>query len=153
MSHVPTPPLDRRRAVVSVAVAVAVAVVVNLALLGAGHLAGASFLVPDRSTEGALMPVGPVPVVLSTLLPLAAALVLTSLICARWPRALPALQALAVLVTLASLAMPLTTDTDAGTRVVLAAMHLVVGAAYLAATRPAGTAVRAARRPDLERAQ
>ncbi len=149
MSYVRTLAFDRHRAVVSAALAL----VVNLALLRAGDLAGASFLVPDRSAEGALMQVGLVPVVLSTLVPLAAGLVLTALIRARWPRALPALHALAVLVTLASLAMPLSTGTDTGTRVVLAVMHLVVGAAYLAATRPAGTAARTARRPDVERAR
>lgn len=149
MSYVRTPTVDRRRAVVSAALAL----VVNLALLGAGDLAGASFLVPDRGAEGALMQIGLVPVMLSTLVSLAAGLVLTALAAARWPRALPVLQALAVLVTLVSLAMPLSTDTDTGTRVVLAVMHLVVGAAYLVATRSAGTSARAARRPDVERAR
>lgn len=58
-----------------------------------------------------------------------------ALLSRRWPRTRVALAALAVLVTLASLGMPLSAATDTGTRVLLATMHLVVGGAYLAALR------------------
>ncbi len=57
------PGLATARAVVCAALAL----VVDLALL----LAGASLLVRDRSREGAMMQVGPGPVVLSTLVTLA----------------------------------------------------------------------------------
>lgn len=62
-------------------------------------------------------------------------LVVAALLTRRWVRTGLGLKALAVVITLASLAMPLSADTDTGTRVLLAAMHLVVAGAYLAALR------------------
>ncbi len=51
--------------------ATALAVAVDLALLAGGRAAGASFLVPNLSDPGTMTSIGPVPVVLSTVLPLA----------------------------------------------------------------------------------
>ena len=116
-------------------VATAVALAVNLALLALGRAAGTSFAVPDRRQAGELMQVGAWAVTLSTLLPLAVGLAAAALLTRRWPRASRALQTGAVLITLGSLVMPLGVNTDAGTRLLLAAMHLVVGAAYVAALR------------------
>lgn len=116
-------------------VAMGVALAVNLALLVLGGAAGASFAVPDRRQAGELMEVGAWAVALSTLLPLAVGLAVAALLPRRWPRASRALEAAAVVITLVSLGMPLTLDTDAGTRLLLAAMHLVVGGAYVAALR------------------
>lgn len=124
---------SRRRRLAITATAAALAG--NLVLLVAGQAAGASFTVPDRGEPGALMQIGPGAVALSTLLSLLAGLGVTVLVIRRWPRAVVALKALAVLITLASLGMPLGADTDTGTRILLAVMHLVVGGAYLTAMR------------------
>lgn len=124
-------PRLRRRAIPATAAALAG----NLALLAASRASGASFAVPDRGDPGSLMQIGPGPVALSTLLPLVVGLGVAALVTRRWPRATVALKALAVLITLASLGMPLSADTDTGTRILLATMHLVVGGAYLAALR------------------
>lgn len=121
----------RRQAITATAAALAG----NLALLVVGRAAGASFAVPDRGEPGALMHIGPVAVALSTLLPLVIGLGVAALITQRWPRTTLTLKALAVLITLASLGMPLGADTDTDTRILLAGMHLVVGSAYLAAVR------------------
>lgn len=115
--------------------ATAVALAVNLALLALGRAAGASFAVPDRRQAGELMEVGAWAVALSTLLPLAVGLAAAALLTRRWPRASRALQAAGVVITLASLGMPLSVDTDASTRLLLAAMHLIVGGAYVVALR------------------
>ena len=118
--------------------AAGVALAGNLALLVAGRAAGASFAVPGRGGAGALMQIGPGAVALATLLPLVVGLSATALVTRRWPRAAAALKALAVLITLASLVAPLGAETDTGTRILLAVMHLVVGGAYLAALRGPG---------------
>ena len=115
--------------------ATAVALAVNLALLALGRAAGASFAVPDRRQAGEVMEVGAWAVALSTLLPLAVGLAAAALFTRRWPRASRALQAAAVVITIGSLGMPLNADTDAGARLLLAAMHLVVGGAYVVALR------------------
>ena len=124
-------PRLRRPAVTAAAAALAG----NLALLVAGRAAGASFTVPDRGGPGALMQVGPGAVALSTLLPLVVGLGVTALVVRRWPRTTVALKVIAVVITLASLGLPLGADTDTGTRILLAVMHLVVGGAYLATMR------------------
>lgn len=128
--------------------ALAVAAAANLALLLAGKAAGASFTVPDRAQDGAVIDIGFGAVLLSTVLPLAAGLAVTAVIARRWPRARRVLQVLAAAVTLASLGFPLSTGTDTGTRALLAAMHLVVGGAYLAALR--GTSPASAMTADAE---
>lgn len=125
-------------------VAAAVAVAVDLALLAAGRAAGASFLVPNRTNPGAMTSIGLVPVVLSTVLPLVLGIGLTAAVARRWPQRTHVLRGLAVVVTVLSLALPLTVDTDLTTRLALALMHLVVGGAYLAATRPVAARVPAA---------
>ncbi len=126
--------------------AVLTAVVADLALLAAGSAAGASFLVPERGGSGAdaasragagTVEVGVAAVVVSTVVPLVVGLAVTALAARRLPRAVPVLRLLALVVTLVSLVVPLTLQTDVTTRGLLALMHLVVGGAYLAATRPA----------------
>ena len=119
-----------------VLVAAALAVAVDLALLAGARAAGASFLVPDWADPGALTRIGPVPVVLSTVVPLALGVGLTAAVARRRPKRARVLRVLAVVVTVLSLAMPLTVDTDLTTRTALALMHLVVGGAYLVATGP-----------------
>lgn len=128
--------------------ATAVALVGNLALLAGGRAAGASFAVPNRSEPGALLQIGPGAVALSTLLPLLVGIGAAALLTLRWPRTTLAMKALAVVITLASLGMPLSVDTDTGTRILLATMHLVVGGAYLAALR--GTSPASAVTADAE---
>ena len=109
------------------------ALAADLALLAVGRAAGASFTVAGRSPEP--VEIGALQVALSTLVPLVAALTLTALVGRRWPRVARWLPAVAVAVTALSLAAPLTAGTDAGTRLLLALMHLVVGGAYLVAVR------------------
>lgn len=72
---------------------------------------------------------------MSTLLPLVVGLGVARALTSRWPRTGPALKVIAVVLTLVSLGMPLAADTDTGTRLLLATMHMVVGGAYLAALR------------------
>ena len=129
-------------------IATAVALGLNLALLAVGTATGASFAVPDRARPGELMQIGPVPVALSTVLPLVVGFAAAALLARRWPRVRRVLAVVAVVVTLASLATPLTADTDAGTRLLLSAMHLVVGAAYVGALRE--SAARSASTPRAE---
>lgn len=129
-THAAQPGSARRAAMATTA-----ALAGNLALLAAGRAAGASFAVQDRAEKGALLQIGPAAVAVSTLLPLVVGLGVARALTSRWPRTGPALKAVAVVITLVSLGMPLAADTDTGTRLLLAAMHLVVGGAYLAALR------------------
>ncbi|MDP9407163.1 MAG: DUF6069 family protein [Actinomycetota bacterium] len=133
MSSITSPATVRASAATTAA-----AVVTNLALLLLGGGAGATFTVPGRGAAGTPVQVGVGAVVASTVLPLVAGLLVTALVARRARRAVVLVRALAVLFTVGSLAFPLSTDTDTTTRLLLALMHLVVGGAYLAATRSGG---------------
>lgn len=60
---------------------------------------------------------------------------LTTFVAARQPRRLTAIQIVAAVVTVVSLIQPLTVDADTATRLVLAIMHPVTGAAFILALR------------------
>jgi hypothetical protein len=118
-----------------VAVPVVAAVGANLAVLAVGKAADASFVVAGRNDGDAPMEIGVAAVIIASVLPLVIGLVATALAARRWPRAAGRLRIAGAALAVLSLAAPLTADTDTTTRLSLAVMHLVVGAAYLAGTR------------------
>lgn len=109
-----------------------VAIALNLVLWLIGRVADVSFVVPGRG-GGSPVEVAAPHVVLTTLVPFAAGLALFALVGSRSRRWRLGILALAVLVTVGSLAMPLRLDTDAWTRTLLAAMHLLTGAVFVSA--------------------
>jgi putative copper export protein len=115
----------------------AAAVAVNLLLLGLGTLAGGSFLVPPFAAGGAEVQVGVGPVVVATLLGLAVGFAVAAVLVARRAaRAVRLAQLVGAVLAVLSIVGPLTADTDATTRVALALMHVVCGAAYVLALQP-----------------
>lgn len=129
------------------AVPVLAAVGANIAVFAVGRAGDASFVVAGRDSDAAPMVINAAIVAVSTLVPLVVALLATALIARRWPRAVARLRIVAMVLTVLSVAGPLTADTDTATRLLLAVMHLVVGAAYVAATRTSATTRDAEARP------
>ncbi|PPK94261.1 hypothetical protein CLV92_108163 [Kineococcus xinjiangensis] len=127
------------------------AVAVNLVLYLFARAAGASLALPDGSGTHV---VGVPDVVGATVVPLLVGTVLAVLLSRRWPVLLRVAQVGGAVVALVTVAGPLTGDTDAATRLVLAAMHVVSAVAVVAilegvhrgraGRRRTGTAVRAA---------
>lgn len=131
MTEVKTQSLLVRRGVIATTGALAG----NLALLAGGQAAGVRFAVTSQSESGSLLQIGVGAVALSTLLPLVAGLGAAAVLVHRWPPTRLGLTALAVVITFASLGMPLSAAADTGTGILLAVMHLVVGGAYVVALR------------------
>lgn len=123
----PRPPIWMRGVV-----AAAVAIASNLTLWLIARGADVGFVVPGRD-GGPPVEVGAPHVILTTLVPCAAATALFALVGTRSRRWRLGVLVLAVLVTVGSLTMPLSLDTDAWTRTLLAAMHLVTGAVFVSA--------------------
>lgn len=119
-----------------------IAVAANLALYGLGRATGASFLVTPVGAEAAL-PVGPAMIVAWSLVPLVLGLGATALAIRRGTTAVAVLQVLGVVVALGSLALPLLADGELTARLLLATMHVVVGAAYVAPVQRARAALSA----------
>lgn len=117
-------------------VAALTATLVNLALLGLGQPADASFLVPGRGVDAPSMPVGPLAVIASSLVPMLLGIAVAALVARRSRRGVRALQIAAGVVAVVSIGFPLSLDTDVATRLLLSAMHLVVGTAYVLAVQP-----------------
>lgn len=109
-----------------------VAIALNLVLWVIGRVADVSFVVPGRD-DGSPVEVAAPHVVLTTLVPFAAGWALFALVGTRSRRWRLGILAFAVLVTVGSLAMPLSLDTDGWTRMLLAAMHLLTGAVFVSA--------------------
>lgn len=133
------------------AIAAALATAVNLVILGVGRVAGISPIVSfgpgAMSTE-----VGAFEVIVNTLVPFGLGLLLTALVVRRRPHRLRTMQMVAAVIAAVSLIPPLTVDAQIATRIMLAVMHVVVGAAFLAALGRSGSpttgiAPRAAGRP------
>lgn len=122
----PVRPFLRRAGVLTLA-----ALVVNLLLLLAGSTAGASMTVPPSTV------VGVTPVTIATVLSLAVGFAIAAVLVARrattWVRRY---QVVGGVLALVSVASPLILDTDAATKAVLVAMHLVCGAAFVLALQP-----------------
>jgi hypothetical protein len=115
--------------VLTTLVAAAAAIVTSWVVMLAGHAAGASFVLDDRGTPHVVRVVDVVvaiwPMVVGVLL--AASLGRLRLWLLRTG------QAVGGLLALLSVAGPMMAVTDSGTRIALALMHLVVGAAAVAA--------------------
>jgi hypothetical protein len=125
--------LDRGRLWRLGAAAAAIAAILNVVILVIGRAAGVSFVVP--SFTGTPMTVVPAVVVFTVVFWFVLGLLLTTFVAARQPGRLAAIQRVAAVVTVVSLLQPLTVDADAATRLVLAIMHPVAGAAFILALR------------------
>jgi hypothetical protein len=112
---------------------IALAAVINVAVYFIATAAGVEILVPQGSTPS---PLSVVPVVVFTIVPLVLAAVLL-LVLRRVGVSSPRVFAgIVVVVSLLSLAAPLTADLTASNKLVLAAMHLVAGLAALVGLTP-----------------
>lgn len=131
-----TPPRPGRRHGLgwwqAILAAAGAATVVDLALLGAGHAAGATFVLDDR---GAPHVVALADVVSASVWPIAVGMGLAVLLArGLWAWRTPVLRVALVVggaLALASAAGPMLGVTDPGTRLALALMHVVVGAAVV----------------------
>ena len=108
------------------------ATVANVALWVGGRAADVGFLVSPL-VGPPVMQVGVVSVVLTTLLAFAAGWAVLLLAARRSRRWVRVVMAAAAVVAVVSTAGPLSTALDTATGVLLAAMHLITGAAFLAA--------------------
>lgn len=106
-------------------------------LLAIASTAGVPFVVAVAGTTDEVMSVGAVAVVVFTVIPLAVGIAIALAVATRVRRVVRVLQTLAVVVAVGSVPLPLAAAIDTATGVVLAVMHLVVGAAYIAAIQPA----------------
>jgi hypothetical protein len=121
------------------AIAAGLAVVVNLLLYGIGRAAGDT-LVVAWGPEPVQMRIGAFAVITNTLLSFAVGLVVTALVVRRRPRRLRTMQIVAAGFTVVSVIQPLVVDTRLSTRMLLIAMHLITGAAFVAALQRSRTA-------------
>lgn len=108
--------------------AAAAATVVNLLILLIGRVGGASFEVVDGANLHLVTAGG---VITSSVGPLVAGTVLATLLGLWWPGFIRLAQVVGGGLALLTVAGPLMTDTDTGTRLALAAMHVVVGVAVV----------------------
>ena len=111
------------------AIAALAATAVNVAVWTAGRAADVSFLVTPLGAKAPTQ-VGIVLVVLTTLIMFAVGMGLFALAARRSDRWARALLAAGVLVAVVSASGPLSTAEDTSTGVLLAAMHLLTGAAF-----------------------
>jgi Family of unknown function (DUF6069) len=125
--------LDRGRLWRLGAAAAAIAAILNVVILAIGRAAGVPFVVP--SFTGVPATVAPPAVVFTVALWFVLGLLLTTFVAARQPRRLAAIQIVAAVVTVVSLVQPLIADADTATRIGLAIMHPVTGAAFILALR------------------
>jgi hypothetical protein len=114
------------------AIGALVATVANVAVWVGGRAADVGFLVSPL-VGPPVMQVGVVSVVLTTLLAFAAGWAVLLLAARRSRRWVRVVMAAAAVVAVVSTAGPLSTALDTATGVLLATMHLITGAAFLAA--------------------
>ncbi|MDV6012491.1 hypothetical protein F8178_08385 [Haloechinothrix sp. LS1_15] len=118
-----TPVLERFSWWQAILGGVAIAVLANLGVLAIGLAAGASFVYVD---EGTTNTVSEVDVILSSAIPLTAGTLLAALVARWWPVVLRLAQIVGAGLALATIAGALAAETDSGTRIALAAMHVVI---------------------------
>lgn len=128
------------------AVAAACAAVVNAAIWGSGRAADVGFVVPGRSGGESRVSISHV--VVLTLASLAIGTAVAALAAIRSRRWWRGVVIAGVAVSVLSATAPLSLDAEIGTRLLLASMHLVVGAAFLVAVRGDISGPSRARRPD-----
>ncbi|NAZ76318.1 hypothetical protein GTQ99_12975 [Kineococcus sp. T13] len=117
------------------ALAAGCALVANLLALLVGRLAGADMVVGRPGSAG--QEVGPAPVVVATLVGLAAGTVLLLVLRARGARAWTAVAVAGLVAGVVTTAAPLSMDAGTTTRVTLAAMHVLTGLAWFVVVRRA----------------
>jgi hypothetical protein len=122
----------RRREGVLAAIGALAATIANVALWVGGRTVDASFLV-SPIVGPPVMQVGVVEVALTTLLMFAVGWAVLALAVRRSRRWMHIVMAAAAVVAVVSAAGPLSAAQDTATGVLLAAMHLVTGAAFIAA--------------------
>lgn len=113
-------------------VIVAIAVAVNVILYFIGSAVGAAMSVTMAGGQD----IGWPEAIIATAVPLALAGTVVWLISRRWPRVLPFVRVIGLVVAAASAAVPAFVAVDPASAVTLAAMHLVAGAAWFVGTRP-----------------
>ncbi|MGH3912832.1 MAG: DUF6069 family protein [Pseudonocardiaceae bacterium] len=126
------------------------AVVANLVILFIGRAAGASFVVVDGTTLHEVAVTG---VILATVPPLVVGTVLATLLAHWWPWVLRLAQIIGGGFALLTVAGPVMADTDGGTQLALALMHVVLAVAVvvsLEAIRRRIRATSAGRSDDLK---
>jgi hypothetical protein len=138
--------LDLRRLWRYGAIAAAVATAVNLTLLALGRITGGT-LVVAYGPEPVSMQVGAAEVTVFTIVAMVLGLAVTTVVARRRPHRLRTMQAIGAAVAVVSLFQPLVVDTDTTTRIALATMHLVAGAAFVAGLRRSRSAATAAPHP------
>lgn len=112
-------------------VSTALAVATNVALFASADASGTDFRVPSFGSDQTMnVTVGHV--IATTLVVLALGWVAAAIAARRGRPSLGAMAILGAAIAAVSTAAPLTLDADLGTRLVLAAQHLVAGAAYVA---------------------
>jgi len=130
------------------AVAVAASAVGNLAVLGVAELGDASLVVTDSGTAHDIAAGG---VVGASVVPVVVGIALVALIALRWIGVVRLAQVVGGAFALLSVGGPLAADTDGGTSVALAVMHVVTGAAFVAGLELARRRLVAARSADASR--
>ncbi len=126
------PPQEKQRQGLTwwqaIAAAAVAATVGNLLILLAGRAAGASFEFVDRGTLHVITAVG---VITATVPPLVVGTLLAALLGLWWPGFIRLAQVIGGGLALLTVAGPLMTDADSGTRLALAMMHVVLGVAVV----------------------
>lgn len=112
--------------------ALGAAAVLNLVILGIGAASGVDYALQTQA-DAPVMDVTAVHVVVTSVASLLIGLGVAHLARRRGPRALRVRQIMGGVVAVASAGMPLAASGDSGARLTLALMHLVVGAAWVAA--------------------
>ena len=118
------------------------AAVGNLVIFLIGLAAGASFVVMDR---GELHQVTAGGVIVATVPPLMVGTVLAALLARWWPGVLRLAQVIGGTLALLTAAGPMIADTDGGTRLALALMHVVLGVAVVLSLEALRRRVKASR--------
>lgn len=130
----------------AIGAAAVAATAVNLLILLIGRVGGASFELVDGAALHAVTVGG---VLTSSVVPLVIGTVLATLLGLWWPGVFRLAQFVGAGLALLTVAGPLMADTDTGTRLALAAMHVVVGVAVVlsleAIRRRTSTTARSAR--------
>lgn len=122
------PGLPWWQAIIAGAVAAATA---NLAVLAVARLADATLVL--REAGGADHPITAAGVIVSSVLPMTAGILLATLLARWWPGVLRLAQVVGGGLGLLTVAGPVTSDTDGATRAALAVMHVVVAVVVVAA--------------------
>lgn len=110
------------------AVGAVAATVANLVILFIGRAAGASFALPDGANVHEVSTAG---VIIATAPPLVLGIVLAALLAHWWPWVIRVAQVIGGGFALLTVAGPVLADTDGGTQLALALMHVVVAVAVV----------------------